>query len=49
VNISSCRFWAGPLKLTFCDLGMLPLSNAVVKPVEAQHSEIFYPQHAFRL
>lgn len=47
MNMRSCRFCAAPLRLTFCDLGMSPLSNAFVKPEEAHRGEIFYPLHAF--
>ena len=45
--MSVCRFCASPLSLTFCDLGMSPLSNAFVKPAEAHCSESFYPLHAY--
>lgn len=42
----NCRFCAAPLSLTFCDLGMSPLSNAFVKPERAHYGETFYPLHA---
>jgi len=41
-----CRLCGAPLLITFCDLGMSPLSNAFVKPSEAHRSETFYPLHA---
>ena len=41
-----CRFCGTTLTLTFCDLGLSPLSNAFVKPAEANRGEIFYPLHA---
>lgn len=47
MNARSCRFCGAPLRLTFCDLGMSPLSNAFVKPSEAHRAETFYPLHAF--
>ena len=43
----SCRFCSAPLKHTFCDLGMSPLSNAFVKPDAIDQMEIFYPLHAY--
>lgn len=45
--MSSCRFCAGPLTTSFCDLGMSPLSNALVKPEAAHGPEKFYPLHAY--
>jgi len=47
MKTGACRFCAAPLELTFCDLGMSPLSNAFVKPAEAHRSETFYPLHAY--
>jgi SAM-dependent methyltransferase len=41
-----CRFCGTALTVTFCDLGLSPLSNAFVKPDEANRGEIFYPLHA---
>jgi SAM-dependent methyltransferase len=41
-----CRFCATPLAVTFCDLGLSPLSNAFVKPSDAGCMEAFYPLHA---
>lgn len=42
-----CRFCAAPLKHTFVDLGMSPLSNAYVTPEKANRMEPFYPLHAY--
>ncbi len=42
-----CRFCGAPLQITFCDLGMSPLSNAFVKPSQSHQGEVFYPLHAF--
>ncbi len=42
-----CRFCATPLKHTFSDLGMSPLSNAFVKPDALDRMERFYPLHAY--
>lgn len=43
----NCRFCDTPLKHTFADLGMSPLSNSYV-PAEKLHSmEAFYPLHAY--
>jgi len=43
----SCRFCHAPLSLSFCDLGMSPLSNAYVEISASQKMEPFYPLHAF--
>lgn len=43
----TCRFCAAPLQLTFCDLGMSPLSNANLKAAQLQASEKFYPLHSY--
>lgn len=43
----TCRFCGSPLQITFCDLGMSPLSNAFVKPSQSHQGEVFYPLHAF--
>jgi 2-polyprenyl-3-methyl-5-hydroxy-6-metoxy-1,4-benzoquinol methylase len=42
----ACRSCAAPLSTTFCNLGLSPLSNAFVKPVDAGFMEAFYPLHA---
>ncbi len=44
---AACRFCGTPLGHTFCDLGMSPLSNAFIKPADAQRMEPFYPLHAY--
>ena len=41
-----CRFCATPLRTTFVDLGMQPLSNAYVPVGAADGMERFYPLHA---
>lgn len=41
-----CRFCGTVLNVTFCDLGLSPLSNAFVKPAEANRGDVFYPLHA---
>ena len=42
-----CRFCQTPLKQSFCDLGMSPLSNANLQPEQLNDMEPFYPLHAF--
>ena len=42
-----CRLCEAPLRVTFCDLGTTPLSNAFVKPSQAHQAEAIYPLHAF--
>ena len=42
-----CRFCRAPLRVTFADLGMSPISNAFVSPERAQGVEPFYPLHAY--
>jgi len=46
-NKDCCRFCATPLKHTFADLGMSPVSNAYVKTENANDMERFYPLHAY--
>ena len=46
-NNDCCRFCSTPLTHTFADLGMSPVSNAYVKPDDANNMERFYPLHAF--
>ena len=41
-----CRFCGASLKLSFCDLGVSPLSNAFLREAECQAPEVFYPLHA---
>ena len=43
----SCRFCSAPLKNTFADLGVSPLSNSFVAPERAQRMEPFFPLHAY--
>ncbi|KAF0137731.1 MAG: C-methyltransferase [Xanthobacteraceae bacterium] len=43
----SCRFCSAPLKYTFADLGVSPLSNSFVAPERAQRMEPFFPLHAY--
>jgi hypothetical protein len=42
-----CRHCGMPLKHTFVDLGMSPLSNAYVKPEGLSGMEPFFPLHVF--
>ena len=44
---SLCRFCATPLEHEFVNLGLSPISNAFVKPDQADQEEAFYPLHAF--
>lgn len=41
-----CRFCNAPLKHIFVDLGMQPLCEDFVKPIELNKMEPFYPLHA---
>lgn len=43
----NCRFCQTPLKQTFVDLGMSPISNAFLKPEQLNQAEKFYPLHAY--
>lgn len=43
----SCRFCGAPLRITFCDLGLSPLSNAFVRSEDLARGEMFHPLHAF--
>jgi len=43
----NCRFCAAHLTETFADLGMSPLSNAFLRPDQANAMEKFYPLHAY--
>ena len=45
MKIVHCRFCDSPLRQSFCDLGMSPLSNAYLKPEQLQQMEAFYPLH----
>ena len=42
-----CRFCLSPLRHTFADLGMSPLSNAYLKREQLNCFERFYPLHAY--
>ena len=42
-----CRFCSSPLRESFVDLGMAPLSNAYLRAADLQCAETFYPLHAF--
>ncbi|MEK3789566.1 class I SAM-dependent methyltransferase [Paenibacillus sp. FSL K6-1230] len=44
---STCRFCKAPLKHSFVDLGLSPISNAFVSPEEANTATRYYPLHAF--
>ena len=44
---AACRFCHAPLRQTFADLGMSPLSNAYLSPEQANRMEPFYPLHAY--
>ncbi len=44
---ANCRFCAAPLKHSFCDLGMSPLSNSYLSAGQLQKMELFYPLHAY--
>ncbi len=42
-----CRFCSAPLRVTFANLGMSPISNDFVSAANAQAMEPFYPLHAY--
>lgn len=42
---ANCRFCAAPLRHSFCDLGMSPLSNSYLDADRLQQMEPFYPLH----
>ena len=42
-----CRFCRTPLKHTFADLGVSPLSNSYLKAEDLNRMEPFYPLHVF--
>ncbi len=46
-DLGTCRFCATPLRESFCDLGMSPLSNAYPPASDILKPEVFYPLHAF--
>jgi SAM-dependent methyltransferase len=43
--INNCRFCNEELSITFCDLGMSPISNAFLRKEQLQDMEPFYPLH----
>jgi len=47
MKVNSCRFCDAPLTQIFVDLGMLPLSNAFVKPDNLNDPEPLYPLQVF--
>lgn len=47
MNSINCRFCETPLRHTFADLGMSPLSNSYLKPEDLQKMEPFYPLHVY--
>jgi SAM-dependent methyltransferase len=46
LSAAQCRFCGSPLKLTFSDLGMSPLSNSYLNAEQLGKRENFYPLHA---
>src|SRR5262249_55971746 len=46
-RLGKCRFCATPLRESFVDLGLTPLSNAYPAAGDVQKPETFYPLHAF--
>jgi 2-polyprenyl-3-methyl-5-hydroxy-6-metoxy-1,4-benzoquinol methylase len=46
-NYENCRFCQTPLKHSFCDLGMAPLSNSYLKKEQLEKGEVFFPLHAY--
>lgn len=46
-NQTGCRFCGTPLKHTFVDLGVSPLSNSYLTPEQLSRMEPFYPLHAY--
>jgi SAM-dependent methyltransferase len=47
VKSGACRVCGAPLKYTFVDLGLSPLSNSYVPIAKAREGEVFYPLHAY--
>jgi SAM-dependent methyltransferase len=45
--MNRCRFCDAPLEITFCDLGMSPLSNSYVTPDRLDEPEMIYPLHVY--
>ncbi len=46
MSAAKCRFCGTPLRVTFSDLGMSPLSNSFLKQEALDRHETFYPLHA---
>ena len=44
---ANCRFCHAPLRQTFADLGMSPVSNAFLRSDQINRKEAFYPLHAY--
>jgi SAM-dependent methyltransferase len=47
VKSGACRVCGAPLRHTFVDLGLSPLSNSYVPIAKAREGEVFYPLHAY--
>jgi len=47
IPLQTCRSCGEVLRVTFCDLGMTPLSNSFLKAKQLKQSEAFYPLHAY--
>ena len=46
-SLHRCRFCNAPLKHTFADLGLQPLSESYLKPEQLNQMEAFYPLHVY--
>ncbi len=46
MSLPQCRFCKSPLRHTFVNLGMSPLSNAFLRPEQLGKVEAYYPLHA---
>jgi SAM-dependent methyltransferase len=46
VSAPTCRFCRAPLRVTFADLGLSPLANSYVEPLDVAKPEAFFPLHA---
>jgi SAM-dependent methyltransferase len=47
VAAPACRLCGAELRLTFADLGVSPLANALLEPGDLGRGEVFYPLHAY--
>ena len=45
-DTTACRACGAPLRHSFADLGLSPVSNAFILPTDAARGEMFYPLHA---